>query len=163
MISPANSSCGIDVNEICNAGAGGSTSSSNFLSNCTGLSTFTGPSGLIITVSKFNFPQRLDGSFVAYSQRLEKMNYFETITSSFQRYCTDRNLPDHPFDDQLSSVTRRQFDDNHFLLMLVQLNGFDECRSNDVVDRVSVIIAHIRFEQVRVREYFTIFVGESPQ
>lgn len=76
IISPAKTSCGIGVKLTCRAGAGGNTNSSNFLSYCSGLSTLDGPSGLIITGSKFNLPQRLDGSFVAYFNFRNKYIFF---------------------------------------------------------------------------------------
>lgn len=50
----------------CNAGAGGKMDSSSFLSYCSGLSAADGTSGLIVIRSKFNLPQRLDGSLVAW-------------------------------------------------------------------------------------------------
>lgn len=69
IISPASTSVGIGVNVTWSAGAGGKTVNSNFLSNCIGLSAADGTSGLIGTRSKFNLPQRLDGSFVAYETK----------------------------------------------------------------------------------------------
>lgn len=46
----------------------------------------------------------------------------------------------------MADIAWRQLDDNHFLFMFIQLNGFNECRRNDIVDGVSIVIAQIGLE-----------------